>query len=157
MTNETMTKTELVRRIEEAWEAWRAALTQVGEARMLEKTRAGDWTIKDLVAHITWSEREMAQMLAKRSLAAGSPLWELDQDERNQRVYEANRERPPGDILAEELEVHEQLTRLLGEMTDEELNDPGQFAEMPSSWVPWRVIAGNTYRHYEEHLQDLVE
>ena len=53
----------------------------------------GKWSVKDLVAHITWSEREMVGVLAARALA-GSDLWSLTNDERNEIVYQQNRDRP---------------------------------------------------------------
>ena len=59
----------------------------------------GKWSVKDLVAHITWSESEMVGVLAGRALV-GSDLWSLTNDERNEIVYQQNRDRPLDEVLA---------------------------------------------------------
>ena len=41
-------------------------------------------------------------------------------------------------------------------LTDEDLLDASHFAEMPSNWKPWEVIASNTYEHYDDHLAELA-
>jgi hypothetical protein len=116
----------------------------------------GKWSVKDLVAHITWSEREMVGMLAARALL-GSDLWNLTNDERNEIVYQQNHDRPLDEVLAESKAVYAHLFELISAMSAAELNDPGQFAAMPAGWLPWRVIAGNTYIHYREHAQNLKD
>ncbi len=44
----------------------------------------------------------------------------------------------------------------MGTLTDEDLLDASHFAEMPSNWKPWEVIASNTYEHYDDHLAELA-
>ena len=86
---------------------------------------------------------------------AGSELWSLTNDERNEIVYQQNRDRPLDEVLAEAKAVYARLFALVSGMSAAELNDPAQFADMPADWLPWRVIAGNTYIHYREHAQNL--
>jgi len=44
---------------------------------------------------------------------------------------------------------------LLEGLKDAELHDPARFNDMPTDWVPWRIIAGNTYLHYLDRAQDI--
>src|SRR5262245_35387217 len=134
---------------------WDAALAQVDEARLRQMSTAGEWSIKDLVAHVTWFEREMVNMLRKRALA-GSDLWNLPQDERNAAIYAENRDRTPGEVLDEARRVYAELRELLTSVTSEDLADPGRFRDMPPTWIPWRVLAENTYEHYRDHLKQLL-
>ena len=133
---------------------WEAQLARVQPQQMTTPGVVGKWSVKDLVAHITWSEREMVGVLAARALV-GSDLWSLTNDERNEIVYQQNRDRPLDEVLAEAKAVYTRLLALVSGMSAAELNDPGQFAQMPADWLPWRVIAGNTYIHYREHAQNL--
>ncbi len=133
---------------------WEDQLARVPPHQMTTPGVVGKWSVKDLVAHITWSEREMVGVLAARALV-GSELWSLTNDERNEIVYQQNRDRPLDEVLAEAKAVYARLLALVSGMSAAELNDPGQFADMPADWLPWRVIAGNTYIHYREHAQNL--
>ena len=133
---------------------WEALLAQVDEARMSEPGVAGEWSVKDIIAHVTWFEREMVGLLRERALA-GSDLWNVKQDQRNAVIFQENRERPLADVLAEAQEVYRQLLPLLEALTDEELNDARHFRNMPTDWQPWDLIAGNIYDHYRAHIPSI--
>ena len=123
---------------------------------MIQPGVVGEWSIKDLVAHITWHEREMVGVLKARALV-GSDLWDLPQHKRNAIIFEENHHRPLREVFAESQDVHQELVEELLKLSDEDLNDPGRFADMPADWIPWDLIAGNTYIHYQDHLKDLHE
>lgn len=129
---------------------WETLLAGVDEARMTQPGPAGEWSLKDIIAHVTWGEREMVGMLQARALV-GSDLWNVSQDERNAAVFAQNRSRALPEVLAEAQQVHAQLLEALEGVTDEDLNDAGRFQHMPAAWIPWQVIAGNSYWHYDEH------
>ena len=66
--------------------AFDAAHSILSRERLVAPGAAGVWSAKDIVAHVTWAEREMIGVLQRRELA-GSDLWRLSQDERNAAVY----------------------------------------------------------------------
>jgi uncharacterized protein (TIGR03083 family) len=132
---------------------WDALLAEVGEARMTRPGVEGEWSVKDVVAHVTWFEREMVGVLRARALV-GSDLWNLSHDERHAVIYEQNRDRALSDVLAEARAVFDQLLAGMQSLAEEDLHDPLRFAEMPADWVPW-VIAGNSYEHYRQHAPGL--
>jgi hypothetical protein len=131
--------------------AWEAALSEVGEGQMEESGAEGVWTVKDVIAHVAWFEREMVEMLRRRSLEASSDLWMRPAHERNAAIFEQNRDRSLQEVLAESRETFPELVREAEGLSDEELNDPGRFACMPEDWVPWKLIAENSYEHYRDH------
>jgi hypothetical protein len=149
-----MDRAEFLEHIKSARADLEIQLARVTPRQMITVGVVGKWSVKDLVTHITWSEREMVGMLQARALV-GSDLWSLSNDERNEIVYQQNLERPLDDVLADGRAVYAQLLELSAGMSEPELNDPAQFADMPADWLPWRVIAGNTYIHYREHAQNL--
>jgi uncharacterized damage-inducible protein DinB len=81
-----MDREKFLSRLTSARREWDAALASVPWERMTTPGVNGGWSVKDLVAHITWSEREMMEVIRQRALV-GSPLWALGQDERNAIVY----------------------------------------------------------------------
>lgn len=131
-----------------------AALARISPERMLTPGAAGAWSAKDIVAHITWAEREMVGVLRQRKLA-GSELWNLSQDERNAAVYAESYARPLGDTLSEAQSVFAALRAEIERLSDTEVNDPALIAGMPAGLTPWQLLAGNTWAHYTEHLPAL--
>jgi hypothetical protein len=154
-TAQTTTRAEFLDKFRSGWADWQALLAQAGEARIVQPGVQGEWSLKDIVAHITWGEREMVGVLRTHALA-GSDLWNVSQQERNDAVYHENRERSLDDVLAESARVHAVLTALLEALGDDaDLNDAGRYAQMPPQWQPWQVFAGNTFDHYSEHAPDV--
>jgi hypothetical protein len=145
-----MNQQELLTAVQDDWANWQNVLAQVGEQRLTEPGASGAWSVKDIIAHVTFFENEMAGLLQSRVLA-GSDLWALPQDERNRVIYEQNRTRALGDVLAESAQVHARVMSLLGGLTDADLLEASHFKEMPADWLPWRIIAENTSEHYRDH------
>lgn len=121
---------------------------------MLEPGLPGGWSVKDAIAHVNWYEREMVRLLEKPTLTR-SELWELPTDERNLPIYERNKDRPLDEVLAESSQLFERLWALVSELLDEDLVDSSRFNQMPEDGEPWKVIASNTYEHYQQHILDI--
>ncbi len=149
-----MDKREFLKLLHSARAEWDALLANIDEAQMREPGVEGDWSIKDIVAHVTWFEREMVGVIQSRTLA-GSELWNLPTDERNAVIFEQQRARSLKKILDESRAVFQQLEQAAQTLTDEELNDARHFKDMPGDWVPWDVIAGNSFRHYPDHIASI--
>jgi hypothetical protein len=130
---------------------WEALLAQIDADGMVLPGVEGEWSVKDIIAHVTWHEREMLGVLRTRALV-GSELWNLPLDQRNAAIYEQNKNRALNDVLEESQQIFPQLLELSESLTDEELNDPRRFSEMPEEWSPWGLIADNIYTHYADHI-----
>lgn len=133
---------------------WERVLAEVGEDLMLEPGLPGGWSVKDVIAHVNWYEREMVSLLELRELA-GSELWKLPTDERNGPIYEGNKGQPLEEVLTESSQLFERLWGLVSELADQDLVDSSRFNKMPEDWEPWMVIASNTYEHYQQHIPDI--
>jgi hypothetical protein len=150
----SMTKAQFLADLEAGRAEWEALLAEVPLESYTQPGAAGDWTLKDVIAHTTWHEREMVGMVEAHALV-GSELWRLPLDERNAAIYEQNRNRPLEEVLAEAKATFPQLVMALQTLSDGDLNDPSYFPGMPAEWVPWQVIASNAHRHYQGHLPGL--
>jgi hypothetical protein len=149
-----MDKSEFLENLRNGRAAWENQLSRVEWEQMLQPGVVGDWSVKDLVAHIAWSEREMVGLLEAMRLV-GSDLWRLSNDERNAIVYEQKHRLPLDEVLSDERNIYQRLLELVQELSEQALNDPHCFKDMPEDWIPWMVLRGNTYKHYLEHSQDL--
>lgn len=154
--DQSMTKVEFLNLLITEHEQWESLLAQIPKERMEEPGVAGDglWSVKDLIAHTTWYEREMVGVLQAHALV-GSDLWSLSTPERNAVIFEQNRRRSLPDLLAGARQVFQQLLAAAETLTDEDLNDPGKFPGMEADWVPWQLIAGNSYLHEREHREQV--
>jgi hypothetical protein len=137
------------------WMEWKSALEALSPEQMEQPLLSGGRSPKDLTVHLTFFEREMVGVLDTRSMKLASPLWELPTDERNQAIFEENRDRALEDVLGDMDFIHNRLMGLLEQMSDADLHDPSRYEGMPAEWVPWQILRGNTYQHYEEHAKDL--
>jgi muconolactone delta-isomerase len=146
-----MEKIELLDTMRDRRAAWDALIAQADGERMTRPGVAGEWSVKDIVAHVTWAESETAQILQPRG-SVGSQLWELPEDERNAVVFELNRDRPLSEVLAESAEVFRRLLDAVQALSQEDLNDAARFQDMPLSEIPWRIVVANSFAHYYQHM-----
>ncbi|MGE5603014.1 MAG: ClbS/DfsB family four-helix bundle protein [Nitrososphaerales archaeon] len=149
-----MTRDELLRQILEAKIEWEATSSLLNRDEQDELLVAGDWRVKDIYAHLAWGERQMLDFL-RAGKFIGSDWWNLPLHERNRMIYEESRDMPAEKVREDARNVHEALVKTLETLTDEQLNDPAQWPGMPKDWQPWKVIADNSYLHYQEHSADL--
>jgi uncharacterized protein (TIGR03083 family) len=151
--DQPMTQAKFLETLKAARSEWEALLARVPKDRMSEPGADG-WSVKDILAHVAWYEREMLAVARARALA-GSDLWNKSLEERNAAIYEENRHRPLAEVLAEAEAMYRQLAPELEALTDEDLMDARRFREMPAEWLPWQVLASNTYEHYQEHIPQI--
>jgi hypothetical protein len=109
-----MRKTELLHWLREEYRQWEAFLDQIGAERMEQPGVNGNWSMKDVVAHLTgWQPRLTASIsAAARGEPEPSPPWPADlqsEDEINAWIYESNRRRSLVDVLDESRQVFQQF------------------------------------------------
>lgn len=149
-----MDKVTFISTLQETRAQWEASLSQMDEQRMLQPGIIGTWSVKDLLAHVSWYEREMVPVISHH-IFTGSEWWALPVDERNAMIYQLNRQRPLQEIVHEGRRSYTDLLEAVQSLSDEDLNDPGHFRDMPVDWVPWQIFAGNSSEHYMDHLSAL--
>ena len=150
-----MDKGQLLKAIQVARAEWDAVLAQVDPSRYEESGVSGDWSLKDVIAHISWFEREVCHALRIRSYEEGSEWWLLSADQRNARIYDSNHERTLGDVLAESTSTYTALLSAIDALSDEDLKDASRFPYSPPGAQPWEIITQNSHEHYQHHVGDL--
>ncbi|MCP5099099.1 MAG: ClbS/DfsB family four-helix bundle protein [Chloroflexi bacterium] len=140
--------------IQQSRHEWDELLKTVAPNKMSEPILTGGYALKDIIAHIAWYENEMVTLINGR-LLAGSDLWLLPHDQRNQAIYDANRERPLAELLTHAQTTYTAFLQAATTLTDAELNDAAHFKEMPPDWIPWQLIADSAYNHYHHHIPEI--
>jgi len=121
-----MKKSELLNWLQEEYQQWEAFLDQIGPARMDQPGVNRDWSIKDIVAHLTgWNRRLVDRLLAAgRSEPEPPPHWPAHlqtEDEINAWIYESNHGRSVRAVLDESYQVFQQLLAAIEGLPDEVL------------------------------------
>ena len=156
MRNEPLTVSELLDLVEETFDAWMYLLESVPGDKWEQSGVSGDWSLKDIIAHITWHEEQMVEVIEARALI-GSEWWELSTPERNARIYEECKSAPLQDVLDDATATHQQLVHWIGTLTDEDLNEPGSFEGMPDDWHFGEILSQNTFQHYGDHATSVAK
>jgi uncharacterized damage-inducible protein DinB len=151
----TVKAKSFLKTISTAYDQWLGLLKDVPPDQMIKPGKKGNWSIKDTLAHIAWYEKEMIPLIHQHKLA-GSPLWNMPTDQRNQIIFEQNRDRSLEDILDESKKIHTDFMQAVKTLSDTDLVDPSHFKDMPKDWTPWKIIAGNSFEHYLQHLADFT-
>jgi len=153
------TRDELMQEIQDERAAWHALLEEVGEDRMEEPGPMGDWTFKDLAAHLmVWQERLNERIEAGPNTHPPTP-WpaslETD-DEINAWIYAQHRDRPLRDVLTDVDRSYERCAELIATMPEEDLMTPGRFGFEGMEETP--LVELSFFGHFhEEHEPSIRE
>ena len=104
----------LLVKIHERRDALMQLVNSVDRARMTEPGVAGEWSVKDIVAHLTiWHQDHVLCLdAAVKEIPAPDPPWPLEiteTDDINDWIFAQSRERMLGDVLKENKQVFEAL------------------------------------------------
>src|SRR5947207_12239645 len=53
-----MDRSQLLKRLDQAWEAFKESYAGLSDAELLEPSVTEDWSVRDIIAHVTWWEQE---------------------------------------------------------------------------------------------------
>src|SRR5512134_2432182 len=158
-----MKKSELLHWLQGEYRQWEAFLDQIGPTCMDQPGVNGDWSMKDIVAHLTgWNRRLVARLQAAgRGEAEPLPAWPAHlqtDDEINAWIYESNRGRSVREVLDEMHQVHRQLVTVIAGLPDhvrieEVWNDRAYYLV----WLnDKRFPAGEFFDHFpDDHEPDV--
>ena len=148
-------KPALVAQIHSARADLEALLATLDEAA-LTAPRAGDWSIKDHLAHLSAWRRKVIGQLAGGTAWAGLGLDETAYraadgfDALNDVLYHRDRDQSLGEVLAEFRRSHADLLAAVESAAEADLARPHNPANPDGGRVADNVI-GNSYEHDAEH------
>jgi DinB family protein/mycothiol maleylpyruvate isomerase-like protein/uncharacterized protein DUF1706 len=138
---------DLLALVQTSWTPFRLAIGAIGLPSLEEKTWTG-WTYKDLVAHAAaWEARAATRLETFRESGAKSYPGVDDTDEFNAAVVERTRGRDAREVLGELDAAHARIVDEIAKLTSEQIH-------ANDDWII-AVVAGNTYGHYAEHLDEI--
>ncbi len=154
---ERVTKEALIAWIREDRARFDEIVARVPHERLADPVLPGGWSVKDVLAHVAWGDREGIGVATARALV-GSDLWDLPEDERNAAVVAESRSRDVDEVIREYRAAFDEYISAIGQLSDEDLNEPERIAglaERIPGWRPWRVLYDPG--HYEDHGRTIEE
>ncbi len=151
------TRDELLRLVREGRAQLEADVARFTEAEMLA-AEPGQWSMKDLLAHIAAWDRRACEVFesASRGRAPSERIsGDADVDRFNAATYERNRDKPLDSVLAEFQVAFAESMAWVERMPDDLLFDPARVPWNGGNSLAW-TVAANTYWHYDEHADRLA-
>ena len=152
-------KAQLLAGLTDEQAQWEALLSDIGEDHMTQPGVAGEWSVKDIVAHITaWRRRTVSRFQAAlHHQPIPAPPWPSNlenDDEINAWFHATDRDRSLTDVLSESRAVYQQLYDTLAAFPEEELANPTTFPWLSGEDFP--LTGAALFGHFhEEHEADM--
>jgi hypothetical protein len=158
MSNDTR-REALIDEVRALRERWRRLVADVGPDRLEEPGAMGDWTFKDVAAHLTvWRRRTVNRLEAA---ARGEPepanpwpanlrpaeLGEDEDDPTNAWIHDQTKDRPAAELLAEADAIYDDFIAAIRALPSKAVTDPNRFP-----WLAGKALAdGGFGSHLDEH------
>ncbi len=142
-----MTKEQLLRKLEESWTALQVSYAGLTDAQLTEPGAAGDWSVKEILAHVTTWEEEALKYLPLILEGGRPPRYSAmygGVDAFNAQMTEQKGRLPLADVLAQLAETHRRLVAYVASAPDEQFTTETRFR---------RRVRLDTYGHYPVHTE----
>lgn len=148
-----MTKTELLEKIRISRAALLETIEKVPVERRDEPGVSGDWSVKDILVHLTGWEGQLVTLLYQ--LRSGAPLTAVhfsgkDVESVNAGWFKQGRARSWEAAWQDLLGLGTQIPRRVNEFSDAELNSVKLNPKLRGKAL-WEWIAADSFEHEDEH------
>ncbi len=155
-----MDKTELLEALEDSRQEMLEMLEDLPDETLLQAGAVGEWSIKDILSHLTYWEGQMVTMLFQIQRGMEKPtsaqFSQETVDTLNQRWHEAGKDRSLDMVWQDWVGVRKQTIRRVTDFSDKDLNDPKRYPwSKGKSLYQW--IWSDTVEHEEEHGDQIRE
>jgi len=142
-----MKKEQLLNKLEQSWTALKASYDGLPEALLTEPGVTGGWSVKDILAHVSWWEEEALKHLPY-ILQGGKPPRYADLyggiDAFNAKMTEIKRHLSLTEVLRQLDETHLRLIQYVQGVPDDQFSSETRFRHR---------LRLDTYSHYPIHAQ----
>ncbi len=157
---EHIDKASVLKEMNTSYTALEAILASLDKTQYFTEGVIPDWSIKDILAHISSWHHRLYQLLDaalyNQEPAISGPDNIEGLDALNAQFYHENKSLPLDEVLADFRNTYQHILSIVQAMPEEDLLNPHRF-----SWTQgeplWKSIAGDTYEHYQEHILQIQQ
>jgi DinB family protein len=138
---------QLLQRVDDTWEDFNQSYADLSDPHLLEPGVTGTWSVKDIIAHVTWWEEEALVHLPVILAGGRPPRYSVKYggiDAFNARMTGLRRELSLVDVLRQRDAIHQRLVAFVAGVPEEQVAGETRFR---------RRLRLDTYGHYPKHAQ----
>lgn len=151
-----MNKKTFLKKIRYRRDKWNTLIETIIDHGLNEEMISTNWSVKDVISHITWYDKELTNALHQKSIV-DNEFWNMRINERNEMIFQTTHEQPFEDVLNTSQETFNRLIEEIEKLTDIELNADNYIQRKSDKRITYDFIAGNNFYHYEDHADILIE
>jgi hypothetical protein len=142
-----MTRQQLLARLESAWKDFEESYAGLPESRLMIPRVTGEWSVRDIIAHVTWWEEETLKYLPVIRAGGASPRYSVTYggiDAFNAMMTEQRSGLSLAEVLLQHDRVHGRLIEYVAAAPEELFARETRFR---------RRLRVDTYGHYPVHAR----
>lgn len=142
-----MDRSQLLKRLDKAWVDFKASYAGLAEAELLEPGVTGNWTVRDIIAHVTWWEEEALTHLPLILDGGRPPRYSVKYggiDAFNAQMTAQKKSLSLSEVLQQQADTHRRLIDYIQHAPEEQFIHETRFR---------RRLRLDTYGHYPKHAQ----
>ena len=146
-----MNKQQLIHKLERAWADFQGSYAGLSDTEMVTPGVTGDWSVKDILAHVSWWERESLEHLPTILQGGRPPRYSVlygGIDAFNAQMTERMHALPLAAVRQQMEDTHLRLVEYLQSVPEEQFASETRFR---------RRLRLDTYSHYPLHAQAIRE
>ena len=149
-----MSITTFVSRMKTERDRWDKLIQEIIDRGFENEIIKNSWTLKDVICHIYWYEKELVKALEQRTLKT-IPFWNQSIKTRNQIIYKQTKKVNLREALDTSVVVFHDLVQQIEKLLDTDLKSRSFFKD--SKKTVYRLVEGNSTGHYSEHDYKLIK
>jgi hypothetical protein len=142
-----MDRLQLLKRLDRAWEALKASYVGLSDSELLESCVTDNWSVRDIIAHVTWWEEEALKHLPLILAGGKPPRYSVAYggiDAFNTQMTEQKRSLSLDEVLRQRDETHNRLIDFIHTVPEDQIARETRFR---------RRLRLDTYSHYPKHAE----
>jgi hypothetical protein len=145
-----MDRTQLLKRIGKSWETFRTSYDGLSDVELMEPGVTGAWSVKDIIAHVTWWEEEALAHLPFILTGGKPPRYSVMHggiDAFNRKMTELKKNLSLAEVKRERDNTHHRLIKFVQDVPEDQIVRETRFR---------RRLRLDTYGHYPKHTEAIL-
>ncbi len=142
-----MDRSQLLKRLEKAWEAFKESYAGLSDSELVEPGVLGGWSVRDIIAHVTWWEEEALTHLPLILDGRKPPRYSVTYggiDAFNAQMTERKRHLSLSEVLRQRDDTHRRLIHFIQGAPEDQFIRETRFRHR---------LRLDTYSHYPKHTE----
>ena len=142
-----MDRSQLLKRLDKAWEAFRASYAGLSDSELMEPGVTDAWSVRDIIVHVTWWEEEALTHLPLILAGGRPPRYSTTYggiDAFNAQMMEQRRNLSLSEVLRQQDDTHCRLIEFIQSVPEDQYLRETRFR---------RRLRLDTYGHYPKHTE----